>query len=196
MPPPHPLTEEGSNIFNPYDQAELVKAIADFYDFSPRLSNVITTPPASWPRAAPPSPRPSVRRRDRFLGRTGPGEPAERGGDPDPEAAVATATFTAAAPWALDPSSASAPASAPPLYLAPPLPASAPTIGSPPIPTVVEPAAAYTERPLEMDTLNNRPTNRTTGGGGGGGGSVKMNYMNLVQKVWHFHAVEWGGRCA
>lgn len=21
------------------------------------------------------------------------------------------------------------------------------------------------------------------------------NYMDLVQNVWHFHAVEWGGRC-
>ena len=24
---------------------------------------------------------------------------------------------------------------------------------------------------------------------------MRMNYMDLVQNVWHFHAVEWGGRC-
>lgn len=194
-PPPPPtlardwLTAEGSNVFNPYDQAELVNAITDFYGFSPRLSKVITTPPASWPLPAPPSPRPSVRRRDRFLGRTGPGGPGERDGDPDPEAAAATATAPALSALAPPPSSAPPPSPAPSLYLA--LPAYAPTIGSPPVPTVVEPTAPGIEQALEMSALPNPMADRATVGSGG----IKMNYMNLVQKVWHFHAVEWGGRC-
>ena len=71
------------------------------------------------------------------------------------------------------------------------MPAYAPTIGSPPVPTVVEPTAPGIEQALEMSTLPNPMADRPTVGSGG----IKMNYMNLVQKVWHFHAVEWGGRC-
>ncbi|KAF8538530.1 hypothetical protein BDD12DRAFT_841972 [Trichophaea hybrida] len=58
------------NIFNPYDQADLVDAITSFYGFSPRLGKVITTPPALPRRPGTPSLRPSLRLRDRILGRT------------------------------------------------------------------------------------------------------------------------------
>jgi hypothetical protein len=50
-----------------------------------------------------------------------------------------------------------------------------PPVSSEPVPV---------DRALEMVGMSNA---RNPGG--------KMNYMNLVRNVWHFHAVEWGGRC-
>ncbi|KAF8252630.1 hypothetical protein K440DRAFT_631497 [Wilcoxina mikolae CBS 423.85] len=128
------------NIFNPYDQADLVDAITSFYGFSPRLGKVITTPPALPPRPGTPSLRPSVRLRDRFLGRTS-GEVTDT----------------------------EAPPAAPSQFLLPPMPATN------------EPMRVG--QTLEMVGMSNamNPGN-------------KMNYMNLVRNVWHFHAVEWGGR--
>ncbi|CCX12232.1 Similar to hypothetical protein [Tuber melanosporum Mel28]; acc. no. XP_002839811 [Pyronema omphalodes CBS 100304] len=132
------------NIFNPYDQKDLVNAITNFYGFSPRLAKVITTAPASRRRIRAVSPRPSLRMRDRFLGRLS-GESRELR-DRDPEIAI----------------------------------------------NVHAPAGQFlsveqTAEALEMAA-------RVAVGPGLGGGGGKMNYMNLVQKVWHFHAVEWGGR--
>jgi hypothetical protein len=137
--------DSDSNIFNPYDQKDLVNAITNFYGFSPRLAKVITTAPASRRRIRAVSPRPSLRMRHRFLGRLS-GESRELR-DRDPEIAI----------------------------------------------NVHAPAGQFlsveqTAEALEMAA-------RVAVGPGLGGGGGKMNYMNLVQKVWHFHAVEWGGRC-
>ncbi|KAI5795126.1 hypothetical protein EDC01DRAFT_654181 [Geopyxis carbonaria] len=56
------------NIFAPYEQADLVAAITSKYGFSPRLTNVITTPPMSAAALAPaPQRPPSARRRSRIF---------------------------------------------------------------------------------------------------------------------------------
>jgi hypothetical protein len=136
------LIGNNRNIFNPYEQADLVNAITTYYGFSPRLSKVITTPPvlqqpASLPRGSLPS-----RRRDRFLGRTG-----DESGRRDVEAQYQPpATAHLLQPLAHEP--------------------------------------MQVEDVVEMVAMQNATTPGT-----------KMNYMNLVQNVWHFHAVEWGGRC-
>ncbi|TGZ84933.1 hypothetical protein EX30DRAFT_337380 [Ascodesmis nigricans] len=46
------------NIFQPYEQMKLVSAITSHYNFSPRLTSVITTPPTRVPPAvSPPTPQ-------------------------------------------------------------------------------------------------------------------------------------------
>jgi len=136
------------NIFDPYDQAELVNTITEYYGFSPRLSKVITTPPVSR-RHPPPSIRPPSRMRDRFLGRgSGSSGLEEMVRDIEQQQQQEEMPHS--------------------MYLQP-----------------------KTNQPMhigdaiEMVEMENA-TNPT---------ASKMNYMNLVQNVWHFHAVEWGGRC-
>lgn len=138
------------NIFDPYDQAELVNSITEHYGFSPRLSKVITTPPASRPRP-PLSVRPPSRMRDRILGRTSASSGLEE--------MVKDLEQQQLHQQGELPHS---------MYLQP-----------------------NTNQPmhvgdgLEMVDLENAVSPA----------APKMNYMNLVQNVWHFHAVEWGGRC-
>jgi hypothetical protein len=133
-----------SNIFNPYEQADLVNAITEYYGFSPRLSKVITTPPVSRQTAPLHPVRLPSRRRDRILGRGS--SAGDESGQRDVEALQSTPS--------------------------------------------VEHLRPLTREPMNVgDVLEMAAMENATNTG------AKMNYMNLVQNVWHFHAVEWGGRC-
>lgn len=118
-----------SNIFSPDRQNPLVDAVTAYYGFSPRLTNVITTPPsepAKSAAAATLAERRSKRQRVRNVFRLQANDVEQGDTAPDEQ-------FQNGVPLA----------------------------------------------PL-ADAQKS---------------SEKMNYMNLVRNVWHWHAVEYGGRC-
>jgi hypothetical protein len=43
------------------------------------------------------------------------------------------------------------------------------------------PGVAAGSEPVQMETMGHK--------------RKRMNYMDLVQSVWHWHSVEWGGKC-
>lgn len=113
--------------------------ITAHYGCSPRLTNVILTPPAQTDSTMKmPSPTNARRKRDRFFGRS--------------EGAAEEGVSTL--PNRKMPSQSS----------------------------------IQTQDILELAEFENVAASQT------GATSPRMNYMNLVQNVWHFHAVEWGGR--
>ncbi|KAA8913534.1 hypothetical protein FN846DRAFT_897178 [Sphaerosporella brunnea] len=138
------------NIFNPYEQPDLVNAITEYYGFSPRLSKVVTTPPVARQHAPPLPVHLPSRRRDRILGRGTSAAYESGGGGGRRDVEAQEATYSAAS------------------QLLQPLAA---------------PEPLRVSDGLEMVAMENAVNPR-----------AQMNYMNLVQKVWHFHAVEWGGR--
>lgn len=134
------------NIFQPYEQRKLVSTITSHYNFSPRLTSVITTPPAAAAKLASASANSSApglterhagklrNWRGGSSGHSGNSRDVENGG-------------------------------------------------------LQVPAGSTTG--VEMQQMHSR----TAGRRGMGASAEVGNYMDLAQKLWHWHAVEWGNEC-